>query len=101
MASCIFKWLWYAPDCGLKGKVGEDGNVTEQLVTYKRHWRELKNYFKSVHNTNALVESTFHTAECEGCLLPGFKTVEVPAHVAYVAHNRRSYMTEKQKKKYC
>ena len=32
--SCHFHEVMYYPDCGMKGKVGEDGNITSHLVSY-------------------------------------------------------------------
>lgn len=87
-ASCKFTWLWYFPKvCGMNGTVGSDGNVTHHLKSHKLDHHGLHR-LKSVHNTNALVDSTFHSADCKGCLMPGYKAVLVPTHVAYVAHNR-------------
>ena len=35
IGSCSFKWLFDYPGlCGMKGKVGDDGNVTANLVPY-------------------------------------------------------------------
>ena len=89
-ASCIFKWYFYFPQlCGMKGEVGEDGNVTRQLKSYRIN--NIYQNVKSVHNTNILVDCTFHHAECKGCLLPGYKAVRVSPHDAYKAHNRLDY----------
>lgn len=84
-ASCAFKWTWYAPKCGMIGEIGLDGNVTNHLDSYQVY---RNNKLKSVHNTQALVDATFHDAACNGCLLPGYDAVYVPQHVAHVAHNR-------------
>ena len=69
------------------GAIGKDGNVTSKLKSYKA-----KHIFsfdpKSVHRTSVLVDSTFHSAECDGCLMPGYKAVAVPSNIAYMAHNR-------------
>lgn len=98
-ASCIFKWYFYFPLlCGMKGKVGEDGNVTRQLQSHKAN--DFLQNVKSVHNTNVLVDSTFHHAECKGCLLPEYMAVRVSPHVAYIAHNRLDY-GEKSPKDAC
>ncbi len=93
-ASCIFNWYFFFPVlCGMKGEVGEDGNVTQQLRSHKPN--DIHKV-KSVHNTNFLVDCTFHDAECEGCLLPGYKAVRVPPQDAYIAHNRLEYWKRHQ-----
>ena len=43
---------------------------------------------KSLHMTSALLDASFHRATCEWCLMPGYKVVEVPLHIAYMAHRR-------------
>ena len=89
-ASCMFKWYYYYPLlCGMKGKVGEDGNVTRQLKSHRANY--FQNNVKSVHNTNALVDCTFHHAECKECLLPGYTVARVSPREAYIAHNRLDY----------
>ena len=82
--SCHFQELMYYPDCGMKGKVGEDGNITSQLVSYT-YWHQV-NQGKSVHRSAAIVET--------GCqkgyeLIRGYKFVEFPLQLAYVAHVRK------------
>ncbi len=84
--SCTFKWIWLYPQlCGMKSKVGRDGNVTDSLLSQKG--RDVGNR-KSVHKTQALVDATFHDAMHPNCLMPGYEAVQIPPHVAYVAHNR-------------
>ena len=81
-ASCVFKWITYYPDiCGMNGAIGKDGNVTSKLKSYKA---KVMGNPKSVHRTNVLVDSTFHSAECDGCLMPGYKSVAVPSNIAYM-----------------
>lgn len=84
-STCTFTWITKYPVCGMDGEVGSEGNVTKHLKSQKSQRALLA---KSVHSTNASVDVTFHHAICEGCLLPGYKVVKVPEHVAYVAHNR-------------
>lgn len=84
-ASCSFSWIFKYPACGIDGEIGPKGNVTKHL---KSQQSEKAPIAKSVHSTKALVDATHHDAVCEGCLLPGFEVVQVPEHVAYVAHNR-------------
>ena len=81
--SCHFQELMYYPDCGMKGEVGEDGNITSQLVSYT-YWHQVYQG-KSVHRSAAIVET--------GCqmgyeLISGYKFVEFPLQLAYVAHVR-------------
>ena len=74
----------YYPECGLKGKVGDDGNITSQLVSYK-YWHQIHEE-KSAHRSSAIVET--------GCqwgyeLIKGYKFIDFPLQLAYVAHIRR------------
>ena len=100
-ASCSFYWIWLYPQlCGMKSKVGEDGNVTDVLVSQKG--KPPDGRYKSVHKTQAIFDATFHDAmplKCPKCLLPGYKAVMIPSHVAYVAHNRMN--ADGDKKKLC
>ncbi len=91
-ASCSFSWIYKYPACGIDGEIGPDGNVTKHLKSQKLKKRPSKP--KSLHSTNALVDATFHDAKCKGCLLPGYKVVDVPESVAYVAHIRWNQVKE-------
>ena len=84
--SCCFTWLYYYPGlCGMKSKVPEDGNVTAAIVPHK----PVNKYkLKSIHSAAAVLDSSFHDAKCDGCMLKDFKVVTVPEEVAYVAHQR-------------
>ena len=87
IGSCHFNWLFYYPGiCGLRNKVGEDGNVTAALVPHRPVDEQSR--LKSIHNSAAVVDSSFHDATCKECLLKGYKLVHIPKHIAYVAHNR-------------
>ena len=91
VGSYSFKWLFYYPDaCGLKKKVGEDGNVTASLVPHSPI-NEQGNHFKPIHLSKAVIDSSFHDASCNTCLLQGYRAVLVPDNIAYVAHNRLKY----------
>ncbi len=87
IGSCRFKWITYYPEaCGLTTKeIPKDGNITAYL---KSHSNNVEFNAKSLHLTNALVDSSFHDAKCDECLIDGFKVFEVPKTVAYVAHIR-------------
>jgi hypothetical protein len=88
--SCTFHWLWYYPGaCGMRNEYANDGNITSKLKSYKIFDN---GKFKSVHLTSAILDSGYHHADCEfqTCLLPGYKVVYVPQHVAYVAHLRNN-----------
>ena len=87
VGSCTFKWIYYFPEaCGLvDNKRPNDGNITRKLRSFAS-WSRGK--YKSVHLTSALVDATFHDATCKWCLMPGYKVVHVPSHVAYMAHLR-------------
>ena len=50
--------------------MGEDGNVTAALVPHKPFTAA---HLKSIHLSAAVVDSSFHTAVCDICLLKGYK----------------------------
>lgn len=87
VGSCAFRWITYYPEaCGLTSKEKPiDGNITKLL---KSHANTLMGNRKSIHLTNALVDCSFHDAKCNGCLIKGYKVIEVPQNSAYVAHLR-------------
>ena len=78
--SCHFHELMYYPDCGLKGKVGDDGNITRQLVSYK-YWHQIQQG-KSAHRSAAIVEAGYQWSK-------GYKFIDFPLQLAYVAHVRK------------
>ena len=88
IGSCKLDWIDYYPEsCGMKEGPILDGNVTSMLKSFKH----VKNRVpKSIHKTSVLVESTFHTADCKECLMPGYKVIKVPEHVSYIAHLRNN-----------
>ena len=88
--SCHFHELMYYPDCGLKGKVGDDGNITRQLVSYT-YWHQI-HQGKSAHRSAAIVDA--------GCQWPnefvkGYKFIDFPLQLAYVAHVRKGKKPKK------
>ena len=89
IGSCTFNWIYYFPDkCGLiDNKRPDDGNVTKKLRSFAN--LSLGNY-KSVHLISALVDASFHDAICKWCLMPGYRVVNVPPHIAYMAHLRKN-----------
>ena len=94
IGSCAFKWITYFPEaCGLTTKeIPKDGNITTHL---KSHSNILQGNPKSLHLTNALVDCSFHDAKCDGCLIDGYKVIDVPKTSAYVAHIRIGQKPEK------
>ena len=86
VGTCQFQWVWHYPQCGINGKV-VDGNVTKHLKTKIYNPKEAYNY-KSVHNTKAILDASFHDARCLKCLNPGYHLIYIPTSIAYVAHNR-------------
>ena len=88
--SCHFHELMYYPDCGLKGKVGDDGNITRQLVSYTYLHQRYEG--KSAHRSRAIVDA--------GCQWPnefvtGYNFINFPLQLAYVAHVRKGKKPEK------
>ena len=85
--SCYFNWYYYYPDdCGLKEGPAEDGNLTRLLKSYKR-WSN--KHFKSVHLISAVLDAGYHHANCNNCLLPGYRAVHIDPRYAFVAHLRK------------
>ena len=82
--SCHFHELMYYPYCGLKGKVGDDGNITSQLVSYT--YRPQIFQGKSVHLSAAIVEAGCHKGYE---LTEGYTFASFPLQLAYVAHVRK------------
>ncbi len=86
IGSCNFAWIFYFPgECRVSREHIKDGNVTKTLRSYVN---KLVENTKAVHMTSALLDASFHNAGCEWCLMPGYKAVKVPAHIAYIAHLR-------------
>ena len=92
VASCQFVWVWMFPDCGMKGKLGPDSNVTNSLKCLAGlPENPMRMNYKSVHNFTHLLDNGFHDAVCPDCLMKGYETVIVPTHVAYIAHLRHGH----------
>ena len=84
--SCRFRWRWLYPDvCGVTGPTGPDGNVTKTINIPKR---EGYHNSKSIHSSKAVIDFSFHDSRAEGCMVPGYKVVQMPQNVVYFAHNR-------------
>ena len=88
IGSCTFNWIYYFPDkCGvIDNKRPDDGNVTKKLRSFANSSRA--KHYKSVHLMSALVDASAHEALCKWCLMPGYRVVNVPPHIAYMAHLR-------------
>lgn len=84
IGSCALRWMNHYPDCGLKGQVGEDGNVTSKLV-FDKHDQEF--HPKSIHRLSDILDAATHYA---AQLMIGYRTVEIPQEAAYVAHIRKN-----------
>ena len=90
IGSCRFEKLMYYPDCGLKGKVGDDGNVTRQLVSYN-NWHQYTDP-RSVLRSAAIVETGVQRAYE---LIQGYKFISCSQQLAYVAHIRKNWKRKK------
>ena len=88
--SCQFHRLKYYPDCGLKGKVGYDGNITRQLVSYT--YQDHGKLGRSAHRSAAIVETGIHGGYE---LIKGYKYINFPRQLAYVAHVRKGRKPKK------
>ena len=100
IGSCSFKWLWYYPGvCGMKKSVSANGNVTAAIVPHQGVQEQVGN-LKSIHRSEAVVDSSFHDATCNTCLREGYYVSHVPEEIAYVAHHRL-YVEDKFKNQVC
>ena len=90
--TCKFRWVEYYPDhYGLNTTTPPHGNLTAQLKSYT-HLNQGNR--KSVHRTQAVVDSATHYAFE---IIPGYERVEVPVQTAYVAHIRKSKKPDMKK----
>ena len=92
--SCAFRWVTYFPGaCGLTSHDSPpDGNITAYLKSLAYH---LQGNLKSAHLLEALIDASFHDAKCEGCLMDGYKVVDIPREKAYMAHLRNGQKPDK------
>lgn len=73
----------YFPDCGLRGDVERDGNITARLVSYVSV--EQPSVGKSIHIPSAVLDMGCQRAEV---FLKGYGRAYCPMEEAYVAHIR-------------
>ena len=84
VGSCRYRWVEYFPDVfGFSNVSTADGNITRSLRNYS-HFNQGNP--KSLHRTTVLIDTATHYAFL---MMPGFKSVDVPINVAYVAHLRK------------
>ena len=81
--SCHFREFMYFPDCGLRGDVDRDGNITARLVSYVSV--EQPSVGKSIHIPSAVLDMGCQRAEV---FLKGYGRAYCPMEEAYVAHIR-------------
>ena len=81
--SCLFKWIEYYPDCGMKPESRADGNIT-MLLTSSVH--KAVPFDKCLHRLSTTIEIGIHDPRE---MIAGHEAVSVPSQVAYVAHVRR------------
>ena len=81
--SCVFEWIEFYPDCGMKSESRLDGNITSLLISsvHKR-----LPFRKCLHKLSAIVEVGIHDTREK---MSGYEAVEVPRDIAYVAHVRQ------------
>jgi len=85
--SCSFNWLWYYPElCGMAEDVPPNGNVTDAINFHQP--KDAQGTLKSIHRSEAILDSSFHDATCPTCLMKGYEGVRIPPHIAYTAHQR-------------
>ena len=73
----------YFPDCGLRGDVENDGNITAKLVSYVTV--EQPAVGKSIHIPSAVLDMGCQRAEV---FYKDYKQQHYPMEAAYVAHIR-------------
>ena len=96
--SCGFNWLFYYPGlCGLKHSVSEDGNVTAAMNPHEVD--QGTGALKSIHRSETVIDTTYHTATCPTCLMKGYNFIRVPPNIAYAAHQIKKAV--KGKKSQC
>ena len=78
-----FDWVHFYPDCGMKGEVPDDGNITKQLVS-KQCWNHIR---KSLHYLPHTLDVNVHTRG--RMLYSDLYSIYIPKKVAYVAHMRK------------
>ena len=77
-----FQWMHFYPDCGMKGEVPKDGNITKQLVS-NRYWH--RPVQKSLHYLPDTLDVDVHS---RGYTLQYYR-IYIPRKIAYVAHMRK------------
>ena len=87
--SCIFQWIEFYPDCGLKSNMSEDGNITSLLLS-SVHRKRIEG--KSLHRLSAIVDAGIHRA---AVLMAGYQKTRIPRDKAYVAHIRKGRVPSK------
>ena len=85
--SCHFREFMYFPDCGLRGKVDEDGNITANLLSNVTI--EQPTVGKSIHIPATIFDVGCQRAEV---FVKGYRRSEFPMEKAYVAHIRKGRM---------
>lgn len=92
VGTCKFRWVEFYPDFyHMNTSISvADGNVTKQLLNFSHIMQGNR---KSVHRTNAVVDSATHYAYD---IIPGYERIEYPIEVAYVAHIRKSKSPDKK-----
>ena len=81
--SCIFEWIEFYPDCGMRSESRPDGNITS-LLTSNVHKR--LPFRKCLHRLSAIVEVGIHDTREK---MSGYEAVAVGRDIAYVAHIRQ------------
>ena len=76
-----FQWMYFYPDCGMKGEVPKDGNITKQLVS-NQYWDRSQ---KSLHYLPDTLDVDVHN---RGYTLQYYR-IYIPRKIAYVAHMRK------------
>lgn len=91
--SLSLTWIQHHLECGLKGKIPSDGNVTSVLGSDVTHMYDINGNvnFKTVHRTSSSINVPVHK---NGIFLPGFVSMYLPSSEAYVSHVREHKVDE-------
>lgn len=87
------RWIQFHTECGMKGEVPADGNVTSVLASDKKDLVDIHNKvnYKTVHRLEAAVDIRIHK---HGVFLSGYSHVLLPIDKAIVAHVREHKVHE-------
>lgn len=87
------RWVQRHLECGLKGEIPPNGNITSVLASEVKHTHDIHGVlnYKTIHRTSSAADILVHK---HGIILPGFDHVLLPINNAYVSHVRKHTVEE-------